>query len=55
MNIGDVHYLSSVTGFTPTAAVAIKGIGGKTLVGSQPSYAVGTGFAAIATVSASFE
>ncbi|NVN01575.1 MULTISPECIES: TonB-dependent receptor [Asaia] len=55
MNIGDVHYLSSITGFTPTAAASIKGMGGKTLVGSQPAYAVGTGFAAIATVSASFE
>ncbi|MFC0501620.1 TonB-dependent receptor [Asaia krungthepensis] len=55
MNLGDVHYLSSVTGFTPTAATKIKGLGGKTLVGSQPNYAVGSGFTAIATVSASFE
>lgn len=55
MNLGDVHYLSSITGFTPTAASKIRGLGGKTLVGSQPNYAVGSGFTAIATVSASFE
>ncbi len=54
-NLGDVHYLSSMTGYTVTAASKIRGIYGTTLTGSQPTYNVGSGFSAIVTIAGTFE
>lgn len=54
MNVGDSHYLAQVNGFSG-AANATRGVYGKTLSASQPSYSVGTGFAAIVTVAGTFE
>ncbi|GEN60775.1 TonB-dependent receptor [Acetobacter nitrogenifigens] len=54
-NLGDVHYLSSMTGYSVTAAKSITGIYGKTVSGSNPSYNVGSGFAAVVTIAGTFE
>ncbi|MCQ8278708.1 TonB-dependent receptor plug domain-containing protein [Acetobacteraceae bacterium KSS8] len=54
LNIGDIHSLTSVNGFT-VASRPTKGLFGNTVAGSQPNYVIGTGFAAIATLSATIE
>ena len=54
LNLGDIHYLSGVYAFTPTAAVSTRGIFGHTIAGTQPTYLVGTGFTALVTLAATF-
>jgi len=54
INLGDVHYLSSVTGFGLTAQNR-TGIFGSAISSSTPSYTVGSGFTAIGSIAASFD
>ena len=54
MNVGDNHYLAQVNGFSGNATTT-RGVYGKTLSASQPTYSVGTGFAAVVSVSGTFE
>jgi len=54
LNLGDVHYLSTVNGFS-VAAKSTRGVYGNTIAGSNPTYGVGTGFTALVTLSAEFE
>ncbi|GBQ11921.1 TonB-dependent receptor [Swaminathania salitolerans LMG 21291] len=54
INVTDQHYLSSVYGYT-AAARPQRGVFGSRLAGSQPTYEIGSGFAAIVGLSATYE
>lgn len=54
INISDQHYLSGVYGNT-AAASAQRGVYGGSLTGAQPTYDVGSGFAAVVSVSGNYE
>lgn len=54
INLGNVHYLSSVAGYGLTARNR-TGIFGTSISSNTPSYIVGSGFAAFASLTATFE
>jgi iron complex outermembrane receptor protein len=53
INVADTKYLTSIYA-TQFNANNTKGVGGKTITGTQPTYIVGSPFAAIVTLSAAF-
>jgi len=53
INISDQHYLSGVYGYT-AAATAHRGVYGSGLTGSQPTYDIGSGFAAVVSLSGNY-
>lgn len=53
INVGNEKYLSGAYGVTPNAKTT-RGIYGTSLSGSEPTYYVGGGFAAVASISAGF-
>lgn len=54
INISDQHYLSGVYGYT-AAANAHRGVYGSSLTGAQPTYDIGSGFAAVVSISGNYE
>lgn len=54
INISNTHYLSSVYGYT-AAAASHRGVYGRSLTGSQPTYEIGSGFAAVVSLSGTYE
>ena len=53
LNLAGNNYLSSINGFAMTAH-SRKGVFGNTVNGSTPTYQIGGGFSAVATVSTDF-
>jgi len=53
INISDQHYLSGVYGYT-AAAASQRGVYGGALTGSQPTYDIGSGFAAVISLSGNY-
>jgi hypothetical protein len=53
INLTDAKFLSGIASVTPTASGAV-GVHGTQIAGAAPTYYIGTGFAAIVTLSSSF-